>query len=144
MPPHDEKSTDAVVLTGPAAGATTAKLAGLSLVRLPTNGLPPTKSEELRRCLRAEYEVVTTLVENLAKSDEQVSFAQVEKELRTAIWVLAQAAIMLFLSLREERIVRGYQHRIERGGRIFRVAPAIARNLTTLFGVGSVLADLHA
>lgn len=64
-----------------------------------------------------------------------VSFKEVEAELKTLVFDLARLAITLFLVLRDEWLTQQQPARMELDGRRFRLAPAIYRNLMTLFGV---------
>jgi hypothetical protein len=71
-------------------------------------------------------------VESLACSHTE-DFESFQRELRDLVWALGRVAMALFLAVRHDRCeVPG---RVERDGRVFRVAPAQARNLNTLFGV---------
>lgn len=65
----------------------------------------------------------------------EVSFKTFESELRPVLFALARAAITLFLARREEWLMKTQPAPVEVGDRQFRLAPAIARNLATLFGV---------
>ncbi len=60
-------------------------------------------------------------------------FRSFEERLRELLWGLGRVAVMLFLAYRHEQSPAA--ERVEREGRLFRVAPAQARNLNTLFGV---------
>lgn len=112
-------------------------MAALTLVRkprTPDDGLP-LGATELRQRLGAEAASVATMVEDWATRAEPVSFKDFEKALRDLVFGFARIAIMLFLALREEHVMRSYPRAVEREGRRFRRAPAIARSLATLFGV---------
>ena len=65
----------------------------------------------------------------------EVSFKAFESELRPILFALARSAITLFLALREEWLMSTQPARVEVGDRCFRLAPAIGRNLATLYGV---------
>jgi hypothetical protein len=110
------------------------KRAVLTLVRAPEHEQPQT-APELRQRLQTQTAAVVTLVEDWVARDAPVSFKDFEKALRDVVFAFARIAIMLFLALREEHVMRSYPDRVERGGRWFRRAPAIARSLATLFGV---------
>jgi hypothetical protein len=86
--------------------------------------------EEIERSTKA----VTAFVEKMAAAPE-VRFKEVEEELRVLVFGMARAAITLFLVLRESWLAKHRAHRVVVGGRQFRVAPAIYRDLATLFGV---------
>lgn len=92
--------------------------------------------DEVRSAARAASAAVLDRVEALASADA-VTFREVERELREVLFALGRTVVVLFLALREERVMAAYPagERVESWGRSFRVAPAIARNLTTMFGV---------
>lgn len=73
-----------------------------------------------------------TEVESLAQSHAG-DFQTFESRLRELLWALGRAAVALFLAHRHERSPSA--ERVEKEGRVFRPAPAQARNLNTLFGV---------
>ncbi|MFH1344331.1 MAG: hypothetical protein ABIL01_24505 [Pseudomonadota bacterium] len=110
-------------------------MAKLTLVRKSPDDELPLHAPELRHRLREGAATVMTLTESWARRDEPVSFRAFELELRLVVFSFARVAVMLFLALREEQVMRSYPQQIERDGRRFRRAPAIARSLTTLFGV---------
>lgn len=70
-----------------------------------------------------------------AASDDAITFKALERLLLDEVMALARAAVVLFLVLTEERISRSTPACVERGGRVFRVAPAQARDLNTRFGL---------
>jgi hypothetical protein len=76
-------------------------------------------------------------VEQWADSDQDVAFRDVECQIRDLVFAFARAVVVLFLVLREARVRQRYPggKRVELDGRSFLRAPAIARNLTTMFGV---------
>ncbi|CAN5632647.1 hypothetical protein BH11MYX1_BH11MYX1_02930 [soil metagenome] len=106
----------------------------LSLVRKPKEEVELTAAA-LRQQLWTHAEATATLADAWAAREEPVSFKDFEKALRELVFAFARIAIMLFLALREEQLMRTYPTRVERGGRTFRQAPAITRSLATLFGV---------
>src|SRR5213078_3315394 len=89
----------------------------------------------LRERLQVHAAAVAAVVDEWAVRDAPVSFKDVEKALREVVFAFARIAIMLFLALREDHLMRTYPLQVEHGGRRFRRAPAIPRSLTTLFGV---------
>ena len=110
--------------------------AALTLVRKPTDEEPePLSAPELGQRLRTQAATVATMADDWATRDADVSFKDFEKALRELVFAFARIAIMLFLALREEHVMRSYPPQVEREGRRFRRAPAIARSLATLFGV---------
>ena len=110
--------------------------AALTLVRKPTDEEPePLSAPELGQRLRTQAATVATMADDWAKRDADVSFKDFEKALRELVFAFARIAIMLFLALREEHVMRSYPDPVARDGRRFRRAPAIARSLATLFGV---------
>lgn len=108
--------------------------ARLTLVRTPPDD-KPASAAELRERLHAQATAVSAVVDDWATREAPVTFKDFEKALREVVFVFARIAIMLFLALRDEHVMRGHPPQIERGGRRFRRAPAIARSLATLFGV---------
>lgn len=107
----------------------------LTLVRKPPQDQLPLQASALRQRLHEEAANVTTMAESWATRDESVSFKDFELALRELVFGFARLAIMLFLALREEHVMRSYPGDVEREGRRFRRAPAIVRSLATLFGV---------
>ena len=63
------------------------------------------------------------------------SFKSFEQTLIIKVFAFARLAIMLFLAEAENRVTRRLPNRVEKNNRIFRRAPAQARNLNTWFGV---------
>lgn len=106
----------------------------LSLVRVPEEEMPLTVAA-LRRQLQTQATAVATLADAWSTRAEPVTFKDFEKALRDVVFAFGRIAIALFLALREEHLMRSQPERIERGGRTFRRAPAIARSLVTMFGV---------
>ncbi len=70
-------------------------------------------------------------------SAEDVRFREVELSVREVVFNFGRALLVLFLALREERLLQSYgeESHFEWFGRTYRKAPAIGRNLSTLFGV---------
>jgi len=92
---------------------------------------------ELRASARTEADAVMARVEKLATADGPLAMVDVERELRDLVFAFARAVTVVFLALREQHVMATYApgERVEAWGRSFRRAPAIARNLTTMFGV---------
>jgi len=90
---------------------------------------------DLRAEVRATMEAALSHVEEMSRGD--VVFRDVERELRDLVFACGRALLMLFLSLREEQLLESHvsRGRFEWFGRTYRRAPAIGRNLSTLFGV---------
>lgn len=98
-------------------------MARLTLVRKPPRDELPLRAPELRERLCDEAAKVMTMVETWASREESVSFKDFELALRDLVFAFARIAIMLFLALREEHVMRQYPGDVERGGRRFRRAP---------------------
>jgi len=107
----------------------------LSLVKRGADDDGPLTAVALRERLQVQAAAVTAVVDEWAVRDAPVSFKDVEQALREVVFAFARIAIMLFLALREDHLMRTYPLQVEHGGRRFRRAPAIPRSLTTLFGV---------
>jgi Transposase len=93
--------------------------------------------DELRAQVAKEVAASLAYVEGQATA-ERVTFRDFERGLREAVFALARALIVLFLARREQQVLSNdlFAGRCESWlGRQFRRAPAIGRNLTTLFGV---------
>ena len=90
---------------------------------------------ELRKEARSQATALVALAEGWSTRDEPVAFREFETALRTALFALGRALVMLFLARREQRVMRDHPPSVRRGRRCFRRAPAQARNLSTLFGV---------
>jgi hypothetical protein len=90
--------------------------------------------EDLRQEVRRASAAVVEFVEACASSTATPYFKDFERGLREPLSALARAAIVLFLALVEARLVKGMTRLMERGGRVFRKAPAQARNLGTWWG----------
>ncbi|HYW31277.1 MAG TPA: hypothetical protein VE869_07180 [Gemmatimonas sp.] len=108
--------------------------ARLTLGRLPTDERLASACE-LRDHLHAQTAAVSAMVDDWATRDAPVSFKDFEKSLREIVFAFARVAIMLFLAVREQRVMRDHPPQIECNGRRFRRAPAIARSLATMFGI---------
>jgi len=91
--------------------------------------------EALRQEARSQAAAVLELAEDWGSREGPVSFKEVEQALRTALFGLGRVLVMLFLLVREHRVMRDHPASVRRGRRRFRRAPAQARNLSTLFGV---------
>ena len=109
--------------------------ARLSLVKWKPEEDEPLTAAALRQRLQTHAAAVSTLADDWATRDEPVSFKDFEQAIRQLVFAFARIAIMLFLALREDQLMRTYPSQVEREGRRFRRAPAIPRSLTTLFGV---------
>lgn len=107
----------------------------LNLVKRPPEDDEPLTATALRQRLQTQAAAVATLADEWASRDEPLSFKDFEKALRDLVFAFARVAIMLFLALREETLMRTYPSQMECAGRRFRRAPAIPRSFTTLFGV---------
>jgi hypothetical protein len=114
-----------------------ATISPLSLVRNGEVDDRPPNISEVRRAARDAADAVIKEVEKWAVADGDVAFRDVETSIRTIIFAFARAVLVLFLALREERVMSRYSpgERVEASGHTYRRAPAIARNLTTMFGV---------
>jgi len=111
------------------------KPARLSLVKWKPEEDEPLTATALRQRLQTHATAVSTLADDWATRDEPVSFKDFEQAIRLAVFAFARIAIMLFLALREDQLMRVHPSQVERDGRKFRRAPAIPRSLATLFGV---------
>ena len=115
-----------------------AKISPLSLVRNPETEASAPSIETLRERVQDCVADALCVVEGQAALS-MVSYRDAECELRAALFGVGRALVVLFLGLREQRIMA--EHRARHAGRYqgleraFRVAPAIARNFTTWFGV---------
>lgn len=106
----------------------------LTLVRNAGPDQAKRSTPQLRDDLQRSVEALLAFVEAWS-TRPGVSFKEFEMELRAAVFAIARIAIVLFLCLRDERLGNDRPRRVEVGSRRFRSAPAIARSLTTLFGV---------
>lgn len=109
----------------------------ISPVSLTRNGEVTTtrlSEAELRECLAHELLSSVRKVEQLAGA-EDVSFRDAELAIREGVYAVGRVLLTLFLALREEHVVAKLPAgRVTWFGREYRRRPAIARNLTTLFG----------
>lgn len=69
------------------------------------------------------------------RADGETSFAAFEKALIPLLFALARATVAVFLQAAEERLSSTLPARVEKAGRVFRLAPVQWRNLMTWFGV---------
>jgi len=109
--------------------------ARLSLVKWKAEEDEPLTGTALRQRMQTHAAASSTLADDWTTRDEPVSFKDFEQAIRLVVFSFARIAIMLFLALREEQLIRAYPSQVEREGRRFRRAPAIPRSLTILFGV---------
>lgn len=109
-------------------------ISALSLVRNGEVDERPPDGVDVESDVRQRTEALLLAVRRAATHDE-VSFKAFERLLVNEVMALARAAVVLFLALAEERVARTTPRRIERGDRVFRLAPPQARNLNTMFGV---------
>jgi len=95
---------------------------------------PTTK--ELQERFKERVADVLGVVCSWAQRQGVVVFKDFEKELRLSMYAFARSGIVLFFALRDEYLDgQRAAGRVVSGDRLFRVAPAIARNFTTVFGV---------
>lgn len=113
-----------------------ARISPLSLVRNRGDEDDRPTVEELRHEVGRVCDEAVEHVEELARDAGDLSFREVERAIRTLVFAVGRALVVLFLALREENLIgRDGLARLEWFGRRFRPRPAIARNLTTMFGV---------
>ena len=117
-----------------------ASISRLTLVRNPNLEAEGDAAERAKSAAEAEAEVRARFDDVIkavrrAGADEQMSFKAFELLLRDHVMAFALAAVVLFLVVCEARVAAAFVGGVERGGRRFRVAPARARSLTTIFGV---------
>ena len=93
--------------------------------------------DEIRGAVKEATSALLEDVEKLAASEDDVTFRDAEARVGPLLLALGRAVVVLFLALREQRVMERYAPgaRIAVGGRAFLRAPAIPRNLTTMFGV---------
>lgn len=108
-----------------------------SLVRKTHVERSATTEADAQQALRVAFERAVCAVETWARGDGDVAFRDFEDALRAHVFGVARAAIVLFLVLRERAVMERYPagERVRAWCRIWRRGPAIARNLTTMFGV---------
>lgn len=108
----------------------------LSLVRNKNVADPQPSVAELREKVAEAVAAAIGAVEEHARA-EDVRFREVERSVREVVFNIGRALLVLFLALREDCLLQSYgkESHFEWFGRIYRKAPAIGRNLSTLFGV---------
>lgn len=106
----------------------------LTLVRNVGDDLSEASLKELQENVQRSAKQIVCFVEEW-RTRREITFKEFETELRALVFMLARAAICLFLGLREEWLMDQRPQHVEVGGRKFRAAPATARSLTTMFGV---------
>jgi hypothetical protein len=111
------------------------KIFPLSLIRNSGVETVARSSEELLAELQDRAQKLGTWIAELAAAAELPAFRDFERELRGQVFALARVAVVLFLTLCEQRLSATLTGPVQRGERRFRRAPSQARNLTTLFGV---------
>jgi len=89
-------------MTGPAR---------LSLVKWRPEDDEPLTATAVSQRLQTQAAAVSTLATDWAARDEPVSFKDFEQAVREAVFAFARIAIMLFLALREEQMMRAYPPR---------------------------------
>ncbi len=113
------------------------RMSPLSLVRNGDVADREPEVEELREEVAKQVQAALTYVEGQASAD-RVTFRDFERGLRDVVFGLARALVVLFLARREQQVLGDdlFAARcVSWVGRQYRRAPAIGRNLTTLFGV---------
>lgn len=111
-----------------------AKISPVSLIRNGEVTTTRVSEAELREHLKHELLSSVRKVEELARG-EQVSFRDAELLIREGVYGVGRLLLTLFLALREEHVVAQLpEGRVTWFGRVFRRRPAVARNLSTLFG----------
>jgi hypothetical protein len=92
--------------------------------------------DELQARLTKQTEELVSTAKDPRKPDGvELTFKAFEELLLPMIFALARTVIMLFLAAAQEREAQRIPSRLEREGRVFRPAPAQARNIETWFGV---------
>jgi hypothetical protein len=109
----------------------------LSLIRNTDSEIDqrPTVSELRERLSEQARALVQFAQDPRPSSGEELTFKAFEQALIPVVFALSRTAVALFLACAERREKRRIPHRLERAGRVFRRAPAQARNLETWFGV---------
>jgi hypothetical protein len=109
----------------------------LSLIRNTDSEIDqrPTVSELRERLSEQARALVQFAQDPRPSSVEELTFKAFEQALIPVVFALSRTAVALFLACAERREERRIPHRLERAGRVFRRAPAQARNLETWFGV---------
>jgi hypothetical protein len=113
-----------------------ARISPLSLVQNSGGDDARPTLPELRAELRDVCNAAVERVQRLASAEDELSFRDVERDVRELVLGIGRALVVLFLALREEHLIgRDGLARLEWCGRRYRPRPAIPRNLTTMFGV---------
>jgi len=114
------------------------KISSPSLVRNPENEASSPSIEALRQRTHVAVSNAILLTEALAAADK-MTYREAERCIRDAAFAIGRALIVLFLALRERYVMDRHRsthpNRWEWFERVYRVAPPIARNFTTVFGV---------
>ena len=114
------------------------KISSLSLVRNPESEAAAPSIEVLRSRV---HEAVSNaiLVVDAEASKEDISYREAERSTRAAVFAIGRALLVLFFAVRERYVMDRHRARHpgrwEWLGRVYRPAPPIARNFTTMFGV---------
>jgi hypothetical protein len=113
-----------------------ARIIPLSLVRNPSVERRAPELTELRQEVQQSVVAALTHVERRA-ADPDVRMRELEREVRELTLAFGRALLVLFLALCERRLLKTHARggRFEWLGRFYRKAPAIGRNLSTVFGV---------
>jgi len=113
------------------------KITPLSLIRNTDPENDQRKSvSELREQLGKQAQQLTEFAQDPRVPDgSELTFKTFEESLIPMVFALARTAITLFLASAQAREEKRIPSRLERGGRVFRPAPAQPRNLETWFGV---------
>ncbi len=108
----------------------------LSLVRKPSLPDRPRTVIELRAEVKRTVEETLDHVEERA-ADPDARLREVERELRAHVFAFGRALLALLFALVEQRVLAAHAKgtRFDWFGRSYRVAPAIGRNFSTIFGV---------
>ncbi len=108
----------------------------LSLVRNPSRAKSAPTLERLQQDVRESVERALVHVQARAV-DPEVRMRALEREVRSHVFAFGRALLVLFLALCEQRLLSTHAQagRFEWFGRSYRKAPAIGRNLSTIFGV---------
>ncbi len=111
-----------------------AKIIEFSLVRNPDSHLPRPSVSKLKAQVAQQAEAMITFAVSPPVGQKN-TFKAFEEALGPMVFALARTVVTLFLTASEQRVAAQTPARQERRGRMFRKAPAIARNLETTFGV---------
>lgn len=107
------------------------RISGPSLVRNGEDGPQDVRAARTQVLVQARR-LIALAVDRATASD---TFTTFEKALRTEVFALARAVVVLFLVASEARVRARLTERVVREGRMFRLAPAQTRNLLSWFGV---------